>query len=82
MFGDYTCILSRLVGEQGTVFSIEPIPETFEILSAVVARRQLSNVRLLNFGISESDGSAVMEIPLYEDGGENFYQAKIVHGAR
>ncbi len=77
--GWYTKVLSEQVGENGQVYSIEPIPITFELLSFCVKKLKLRNVRLLNCGISEKDGSALMEIPQYRTGGENFYQARIVN---
>jgi FkbM family methyltransferase len=60
------------------VYSVEPIPLTFEILSNGVRKLSLNNVRLFNCGISDKDGSGIMEIPTYESGGENFYQARII----
>jgi len=79
--GWYSNVLSGLVGDQGRVFSIEPIPDTFRLLSAVMAKRGLKNVELLNAAVSDKDGSVVMEIPLHDYGGKNFYMAKIVSGS-
>jgi FkbM family methyltransferase len=76
--GWYSHVLAGLVGKDGRVYSIEPIPDTFRLLSAVAAARGLRNVELLNVAVSDKDGSAVMEIPLHEYGGKNFYMAKIV----
>jgi FkbM family methyltransferase len=80
--GWYTAILSKLVGEQGMVYSIEPIQNTFQLLSFVIGKLQLKNVELLNYAISEIDGSAIMEIPLHDYGGPNFYQARIISHER
>lgn len=77
--GWYTKMLSHLVGDQGQVYSIEPVPTTFELLSFCVNKIGLINVTLFNSGISEEDGSATMEVPRYEGGGDNFYQAQIVN---
>jgi FkbM family methyltransferase len=76
--GWYTKALSNLVGEKGCVFSIEPVPPTFELLSFCAKKLRLRNVKLLNCAISEGDGTAIMEVPKYERGGENFYQSKII----
>ena len=76
--GIYTKFLSELVGSHGRVYSIEPIPFTFEILCSNVKKLRLKNVELINYAISDTNGNVIMEIPLYESGGENFYQAKIV----
>ncbi len=80
--GDYTTFLASLVGEHGKVYSIEPIPETFQLLSGVVGTLGLKNVQLLNYAISANDGSAVMEVPLHDYGIPNFYQARIVVNAK
>jgi len=76
--GWYTNLLSLLVGGSGKVFSIEPIPETFKLLNAVIRGLGLRNVETLNCGISETDTTAVMELPLWENGTPNFYRATIV----
>jgi FkbM family methyltransferase len=79
--GWYTRVLAESVGSGGRVYSIEPIEVTFEILSYCIHRLGLRNVVLLHSGISEADGEAVMEIPSFNKGGDNFYRAKIVSGA-
>jgi FkbM family methyltransferase len=76
--GWYTMVLSTLVGQHGTVYSIEPIHDTFQILLFIINKMCLKNVRPLNYAISDKDGSAVMEIPLHIYGGPNFYQARII----
>jgi len=76
--GWYTRMLSGLVGDEGQVYSVEPISTTFKLLSYCVNQLRLRNVTLFNCGISEKDGSAMMEVPKYEGGGDNFYQARIV----
>jgi len=77
-FGLYTRFLSEMTGPSGEVFSVEPIPETFEILRSNVRRLKLTNVRIKNIAFSNRPGSLSMEIPTYEEGGDNFYQARIV----
>ena len=76
--GWYTKVLSELVGESGLVQSIEPIPPTFELLSYCVGKLRLGNVRLLSCAVSSDNGTACMEVPYYETGGENYYQAKLI----
>jgi FkbM family methyltransferase len=80
--GWYTYILSFLVGENGSVYAIEPIPESFDLLAAVIERLQLRNVQRMNCAISSEDGSALMEVPLHESGVENSYQARVVDNSR
>jgi FkbM family methyltransferase len=76
--GDYTFLLANLTGAQGKVYSVEPVPETFEILSGVVKKLALSNVELFNCAVSEKDGTVRMEIPLHQHGGQNFYMSRVV----
>lgn len=76
--GWYTCVLARLVGERGRVLAVEPIPDTFELLSSVVQKLRLGNVELHNCAVSEKDGSGVMELPRFDYGGTNFYMAHLV----
>ena len=78
--GLVTVLLSRLVGDQGLVHSLEPIPVTFNLLAYNVKKLGLKNVYLSNFGLSNRDGFAEMEVPLYSAGYENFYQAHLVKG--
>ena len=79
-FGVHTKFSSELVGQAGHVYSVEPIPLTFDILRSNVKRLGLGNVDVINCAVSNFDGAVTMEVPLYEEGGENFYEAKIVPG--
>jgi len=79
-FGVYTKFLSELVGPGGRVYSVEPFPLTFDILSSNVKKLRLENVELINAAVSDKDGTVTMEVPLYQSGGENFYEARIVSG--
>lgn len=78
--GIYTKFLSELAGVVGRVYSIEPVPTTFDILSSNVKKFGLANVALVNCAISDTMGSVTMEVPRYESGGENFYRSRIVFG--
>ena len=81
--GVITLFLSRLVGDSGCVYSIEPNPMTFEILSHNVSKLKLNNVNLLNYGISDKNRLAIMEVPKYDNSGnENFYQSMIVDSSK
>jgi FkbM family methyltransferase len=76
-FGIYTKFLSDIVGYQGFVYSIEPIPITFEDLKSNISKLKLNNVEVLNYAISDVDKIVVMEIPTSEHGIKNYYMAKI-----
>ena len=76
--GVYTKALSDLVGPAGTVISVEPVPQTFDVLSRNIRSMGMSNVSCVNVAISDSTGEVVMELPNYDAGGMNFYQATVV----
>jgi len=80
--GFYTKPLSSLVGPSGKVWSIEPVPQTFEILSYAIRKLSLKNVEVFNYAMSDSEGIATMEVPHYRGGGETWYDARIVRGRR
>ena len=81
-FGLYTKALAELVGPTGRVYSIEPIPETFDVLTSSVARLGLRNVVPMRYAVSDSDGVRVrLVVPnVGRFGLENPYRAHIVHG--
>ena len=75
--GFYAQRLAQLVGPAGEVWSFEPVPETFAVLSYAVKCLPLSNVRVFPYALSDADGPAHMEIPHYHGGGETLYDARI-----
>ena len=79
-FGVYTKFLSEMVGPAGRVYSIEPMPPTFDILRTCVGKLGLKNVEAVNAAISDADGTVTMEVPRSASGGEDFYGARIVTG--
>ncbi|MEX2048884.1 MAG: FkbM family methyltransferase [Gemmatimonadota bacterium] len=78
-YGIYTKFLSDLVGVGGRVISLEPIPETFDLLAANVASLGLSNVRLHQRAASDHIGTVGMIVPNTAEGA-NYYQARVVEG--
>ena len=76
--GMYTKVLSDVVGPGGTVISVEPVPQTFEVLSRNIRSLGMGNVSCVNVAISDSARDVVMELPNYDTGGINFYQATVV----
>lgn len=80
--GVYTVTLSRLIGGHGQVYSFEPVPETYRVLSNIVEHFHLRNVHIYGCAVSDSVGKGVMEVPIYNSGGENFYQARLICGNR
>lgn len=78
--GVYTKFLSELVGLRGCVHSIEPVPLTFDILKSNIEKLRLKNVQPRNCAISDRTGSLRMDVPSYNSGGNNYYQASVVNG--
>jgi FkbM family methyltransferase len=76
-FGFYTTYLSGLVGDRGHVICFEPVPRTFGLLSHSVRTLKLSNVSLHNAAVSDHDGNGTMEVPQFESGTDNYYQAAL-----
>ena len=76
-FGWYTNVLSIAVGPIGQVYSIEPIPETFQVLSGILRKLGLVNVIPMNYAMSSAEGTTIMRVPQHEYGGNNFYRAQI-----
>jgi FkbM family methyltransferase len=79
--GVYTKALSDIVGSMGNVISVEPVPQTFAVLSRLIRSMGMNNVLCVNVAMSDSAGEVVMELPNYETGGTNFYQATVVSDA-
>jgi FkbM family methyltransferase len=78
--GHYTCKLSQLVGPSGRVISVEPVPETFELLSANVGTLPCRNVTLLNVAASDKPGILGMNVPRLDTGLKNYYRANLTDG--
>jgi FkbM family methyltransferase len=77
--GIYTKFLSTLVGLEGNVFSVEPFPFNFAILSSNIRRLRLRNVKLINCAVSDVEGRVTMEVPKFTQSGESFWDARIAH---
>jgi FkbM family methyltransferase len=76
--GLWTRFLSQWVGERGQIWSFEPIPETFAILSECIRRLNFDNAIPLNLAVSDSDDGVEMMIPLDDRGIRNYHLAMIV----
>lgn len=56
--GYYTCPLADLVGEEGRVYAVEPVPVIFSVLKRNVGKRR--NVELLNYALGEQERTIEM----------------------
>ena len=77
--GVYTNVLSELVGPRGRVLSVEPVPQTYAILTTNIESLGLANVTAINAAVSDAEGVVTMEIPPYASGGSNYYRAQIIN---
>ena len=78
--GLFTKFLSALAGPEGLVYSIEPVPETYDVLESNVRGLGLANVRPQRCALSDADGELEMEVPRWSHGGENLYEARVTGG--
>jgi FkbM family methyltransferase len=69
------------VGPSGRVIAFEPVPETFALLAANVARLPHRNVTLLNAAASDAARVQGMNIPRFDTGLDNFYMAQLTDDA-
>jgi FkbM family methyltransferase len=76
-YGLYTRFLAALVGENGRVVSLEPVPETYDIVAHNVKTYRLTQAEVLPLAASDQEGQAVVFIPTWEDGSDNFYEASL-----
>jgi FkbM family methyltransferase len=75
--GFYTKDFESIVGADGLVWSIEPMPQTFDILAYEIRKFRWSNVQAFNVAISDSEGTVKMEIPQFKGGGESWADARV-----
>ena len=75
--GNYAARLSDLVQSTGRVLAFEPVPQTFELLAANVARLPLRNITLLNLAASDEVALRGMRVPVIDGGIQNPYMAHL-----
>jgi FkbM family methyltransferase len=75
--GHYTCQLSQCVGSTGRVIAIEPVPDTFDLLSSNVHVHARNNVTLINAAASDRTGVSAMQLPKFASGLTNYYRAAL-----
>lgn len=78
--GHYTKRLSDLVGIDGRVIAVEPVPTTFSLLAANSELFANRNVSLINAAASDRFATATVSIPNFSTGLANYYQATLSSG--
>src|SRR5215213_7913642 len=81
-FGLYTRFLTEAVGPDGVVHAVEPVPPMYDVLRTNVRRLRLAQVRTHPVAVSDATRTVTMAVPRYARGGANFYEARVVAGAR
>lgn len=75
--GYFTLQLSRLVGPQGKVFAVEPMPLFYATLSRLLQRKHADNVTLYQVALGGSGDYVEMTIPA-TGGRKHFARARVV----
>lgn len=65
--GLYAKLFSDIVGKNGKVYAIEPIPFTFSVLTRNIKLSHKQNIYPFQFAASGTNGTAEMVIPTYKD---------------
>lgn len=76
--GTYAIAFSRLVGPEGRIIALEPVPTTFRLLTANVGALPTHNITLLNIAASDRLTCVSMNVPTLDSGLDNLYQSRIV----
>jgi hypothetical protein len=58
-WGYFSAITSKVVGTEGTVFSVEANPNTFMKMSSMLRVSKVSNVLTFNFAVCEQDNLSI-----------------------
>lgn len=53
--GYYSCMMSKIVGDEGSIFSFEPIKENINILKENILLNNLKNIKIFNLAISNKN---------------------------
>ena len=61
--GEWTCLFSQLVGNDGRVFSFEPLPRNYIKLAGVVKYGRLTNVKIYPFAVGDRNALVSLITP-------------------
>jgi FkbM family methyltransferase len=78
--GSHTVMLSRAVGDAGSVIAFEPQRHTFQLLCANLAMNERLNVRALQYAVGDAEG--IVEFPIVDPRLPNNFGASslLLHG--
>jgi FkbM family methyltransferase len=76
--GQYSLLLSGLVGQSGRVLAFEPILNSASTLASVAARySQWQNISVLNLAVSDKTGMLFFDVPVDGTGLQNYERAQV-----
>ena len=75
--GHYSKRFSELVGASGRVLAFEPVATTFHLLSSNARHFAHANVTLFQTAVSDGTRLLGMNIPSFETGLKNYYEAEL-----
>jgi len=55
--GYYALMEAKLVGENGKIYAIEPVPQNFELLKRNISINGYKNIKVFNFAIGDKNGT-------------------------
>jgi FkbM family methyltransferase len=64
--GLFSLVASNIVGENGSVYSFEPTPQTFTRLQKNIVLNRFTNIKVKNIGLSDKKGN--LELQISENG--------------
>jgi len=69
-YGHYSVDMSKLCSK-GKIYSFEPVPFTFQVLSKILNHFNLNDIELFNSAVSNQKGSVKMTVPVLDFGAPN-----------
>ena len=71
-YGNFSIVASTLIGKTASIVAFEPNPKAFARLRTNVDMNRLSNIRLVNAGLSDKIGTLVLNVPRHNPGEASF----------
>jgi FkbM family methyltransferase len=68
-FGWYSIHFAQLVGQNGNVFSFEPVPETYEELNLNIKLNSCQNIKTFDLALGSEDGTISFGVSNFDGGG-------------
>jgi len=76
-FGSFSKEIALRIGDSGKLLSLEPVPETYQVLKNNLTKAGLNQVIPLCLAASDKEGPETLNVPNYADGSANFYSASL-----